>query len=50
MTCLFEGGYEIHAGERIGQVRVVDDRPTTFRLGVVTPKQSRLGGFGSTGR
>ena len=50
MTFLFDGTYRIEAGDRIGQVRVVPDRPTEFRLGRVRAVASRSGGFGSTGR
>ena len=50
LTYLFEGRYRIEVGERIGQVRLVSDEPTSFRLGKVEPVASRSGGFGSTGR
>jgi dUTP pyrophosphatase len=50
LTYLFDGSYSILAGDRIGQMRLVEDHPTTFRSGKVTPQASRTGGFGSTGR
>ena len=50
MTFLFEGGYSVHVGDRIAQVRLVADRTAAFRLGPVRPVASRSGGFGSTGR
>jgi dUTP pyrophosphatase len=50
LTFLFDGSYAIHVGDRIGQVRLVRDRPARFRPGRVRPVPSRSGGFGSTGR
>jgi dUTP pyrophosphatase len=50
LTYLFDGGYPIHVGDRIAQIRLVADRPATFALGSVRPVASRVGGFGSTGR
>ncbi|MCI4330937.1 MAG: dUTP diphosphatase [Thermoplasmata archaeon] len=50
LTYLFRGGHQVEVGDRIGQVRVVDDLPTTVSLGAVRPRKSRAGGFGSTGR
>lgn len=50
LTFLFEGRYTIRVGDRIGQLRLVDDLPLTFRTGRVVPQESRNGGFGSTGR
>lgn len=50
MTYLFDGAYPIQVGDRIGQIRLVEDRPTRFRLGKVRPVPGRSGGFGSTGR
>lgn len=50
LTFLFEGTYRIEVGDRIGQVRLVADLPTRFRLGRVRAVESRRGGFGSTGR
>ncbi len=50
LTYLFEGRYRIEVGDRIGQVRLVEDLPAAFRPGRVSPLASRNGGFGSTGR
>jgi len=50
LTYLFEGSYRISVGDRIGQLRLVDDRPARFALGRVRPVAGRQGGFGSTGR
>jgi len=50
MTYLFDGEYRIQAGDRIGQVRLVVEAPTSFVLGRVAPVKGREGGFGSTGR
>ena len=50
LTYLFEGTYRIEAGDRIGQIRLVEDKPARFRTGLVRPVRSRRGGFGSTGR
>ncbi|MCI4353801.1 MAG: dUTP diphosphatase [Thermoplasmata archaeon] len=50
LTYLFAGTYRIAIGDRIGQIRVVDDRPARFVLGKVRSSPSRRGGFGSTGR
>jgi dUTP pyrophosphatase len=50
LTFLFEGRYAVHVGDRIGQVRLVEDRPAAFRTGPVREVPSRRGGFGSTGR
>ncbi len=50
LTYLFEGTYPIRSGDRIAQVRVVEDLGGRFRLGPVRPVASRAGGFGSTGR
>ncbi|MGI0151649.1 MAG: dUTP diphosphatase, partial [Thermoplasmata archaeon] len=50
LTFLFEGSYEIHVGDRIGQIRVVEDRAAVFREGEILPVEGRAGGFGSTGR
>lgn len=49
-TFLFAGEYQINPGDRIGQVRVVQDYPTRFEAGEVRPTSDRHGGFGSTGR
>jgi dUTP pyrophosphatase len=50
LTYLFEGAYRLEVGDRIGQVRLVEDLPARFREGTVAPLASRTGGFGSTGR
>jgi dUTP pyrophosphatase len=50
LTYLFEGSYRITVGDRIGQMRLVADRPALFREGRVRAVASRRGGFGSTGR
>ena len=50
LTFLFEGSYRIEVGDRIGQLRLVTDLPTEFRLGKVPKAPSRSGGFGSTGK
>lgn len=50
LTYLFEGSYRIEAGDRIAQIRLVEDHPTSFRKGRVGAVASRNGGFGSTGR
>jgi dUTP diphosphatase len=50
LTYLLDGEYRVEAGDRIGQMRLVEDHPTRFRLGRVRAVSSRNGGFGSTGR
>jgi dUTP pyrophosphatase len=50
LTYLFGGRYTIEVGDRIGQIRLVEDLPTRFVAGRVRPSPSRKGGFGSTGR
>jgi dUTP pyrophosphatase len=50
MTYLFDGPYRVEVGDRIGQVRLVEDLPTRFRTGPVRSQPGRTGGFGSTGR
>jgi dUTP pyrophosphatase len=50
LTYLFEGTYRIEVGDRIGQVRLVEDHPVTFGEGTVASVPTRVGGFGSTGR
>jgi dUTP pyrophosphatase len=50
LTYLFDGEYRIAAGDRIAQVRLVDDLATRFRAGRVRWTGRRTGGFGSTGR
>jgi len=50
LTYLFDGSYPIRIGDRIGQIRLVEDLPARFAPGRVRPVASRRGGFGSTGR
>jgi dUTP pyrophosphatase len=50
LTFLGEGRYRIEVGDRIAQVRLVEESPSAFELGRVEPVPSRQGGFGSTGR
>ncbi|HTW76531.1 MAG TPA: dUTP diphosphatase [Thermoplasmata archaeon] len=50
LTYLFEGSYRIEAGDRIAQVRLVEDVPARMRPGRVAAVRGRSGGFGSTGR
>jgi dUTP diphosphatase len=50
LTYLFDGRFEIRAGDRIGQLRLVEELPAEFVLGSVPPVAGRSGGFGSTGR
>jgi len=50
LTYLFDGRYRIEVGDRIGQLRLVEDHPISIEEGTVVPQPSRAGGFGSTGR
>jgi dUTP pyrophosphatase len=50
LTYLFEGSYEVRAGDRIGQIRLVAELPSEFAPGTVQAVAGRNGGFGSTGR
>jgi dUTP pyrophosphatase len=50
LTFLGPGRYRIAVGDRIGQIRLVEDHPARFVLGKVRRSGSRRGGFGSTGR
>ncbi len=50
LTYLLDGRYHIEIGDRVAQIRLVEDFPTTFTLGRVELTESRRGGFGSTGR
>ena len=50
LTYLFDGSYRVEPGDRIAQVRLVAETPTTYEPGPVAPVESRRGGFGSTGR
>jgi dUTP pyrophosphatase len=50
LTFLFAGEYRVEAGDRIGQVRLVEEHPSEVALGPVPKVRGRDGGFGSTGR
>ena len=50
LTYLFDGSYHVEIGDRIAQVRLVEDLPVGVRRGRVRPVAGRSGGFGSTGR
>jgi dUTP pyrophosphatase len=50
LTYLFDGSYPIRIGDRIGQLRLVEDLAARFAPGRVRPVATRTGGFGSTGR
>jgi dUTP pyrophosphatase len=50
LTFLFDGSYRIEVGDRIAQVRLVEDLRARVREGRVRPVAGRRGGFGSTGR
>jgi dUTP pyrophosphatase len=50
LTYIFDGTYRIEVGDRIGQIRLVEDHPVDIEEGRVAPTPSRAGGFGSTGR
>jgi dUTP pyrophosphatase len=50
LTFLFDGSYRIAVGDRIAQVRLVEEVPTRVRAGRVREVRGRSGGFGSTGR
>jgi dUTP pyrophosphatase len=50
LTYLFRGSYLVSAGDRIGQLRLVEEIPTAFQMGRVGVRGDRAGGFGSTGR
>jgi dUTP diphosphatase len=50
LTFLFDGTYRIEIGDRVGQIRLVEDRSASFEPGIVHAVGSRSGGFGSTGR
>jgi dUTP pyrophosphatase len=50
LTVLFGPPRWIRRGERIAQMRLVEDLPTDFRPGEVRTEGARTGGFGSTGR
>jgi dUTP pyrophosphatase len=50
LTYLFDGAYRIEVGDRIAQMRLVEDLPARVRGGRVRAVEGRSGGFGSTGR
>lgn len=50
LTVVFGGARTLKAGERVAQMRVVEEHPTQFRWGTVRRTTERQGGFGSTGR
>lgn len=50
LTYLLPGAHPIEVGDRIAQIRLVEDLPAEFAEGAVTASDSRTGGFGSTGR
>jgi dUTP pyrophosphatase len=50
LTYLLPGGYPIERGDRIGQIRLVEDLAVRFARGRVKASTARSGGFGSTGR
>jgi dUTP pyrophosphatase len=50
LTIIFGDSYQIKVGDRIAQLRVVDDVPAAFTWGHVLPSGNRDGGFGSTGK
>jgi dUTP pyrophosphatase len=49
MTIIFGESYRIAAGDRIAQLRLVEEVSTSFLWGKVLPSGNRDGGFGSTG-
>jgi dUTP pyrophosphatase len=50
LTYLFEGTYRIQVGDRIAQIRLVEESRARFVVARVASVPSRRGGFGSTGR
>ena len=50
LAVLFGGPRTLRAGDRVAQLRVVPDHPSSFRWGKVGRSTDRAGGFGSTGR
>ncbi|MGI0130991.1 MAG: dUTP diphosphatase [Thermoplasmata archaeon] len=50
LTYLLDGAYAVRVGDRIGQIRLVEEVPTRFQKGKVPAVVGRSGGFGSTGR
>lgn len=49
LALLFGAPRTLKAGERIAQLRLVAETPTSFRWGRVEATTDRRGGFGSTG-
>ncbi len=49
LSVLFGGPRTLRAGERVAQLRVVQESPGAFRWGRVESSTDRKGGFGSTG-
>ncbi|MCI4335938.1 MAG: dUTP diphosphatase [Thermoplasmata archaeon] len=50
LTFLLAGTHPIEVGDRIAQVRLVEEHPSEFAEGPIATSTSRTGGFGSTGR
>ena len=50
LTLLVGSTYQIKAGDRIAQMRIVRETPAEIGWGRVRPMGKRSGGFGSTGR
>lgn len=50
LTYLLPGAHTIEVGDRIAQIRLVEDLDAEFVEGPVSVSPSRAGGFGSTGR
>ncbi|MCL4325075.1 MAG: dUTP diphosphatase [Candidatus Thermoplasmatota archaeon] len=50
LTLLFGDSYQIRSGDRIAQIRIVENHGTDLQWGTVASTGNRKGGFGSTGR
>lgn len=50
LTFLLPGTHHVEVGDRIAQIRLVEDHPAEFVEGAVPAAPTRSGGFGSTGR
>jgi dUTP pyrophosphatase len=50
LTVIFGDCYQVKAGDRIAQLRLVDEVQASFAWGRVLPSGNRDGGFGSTGK
>lgn len=50
LTFLLPGTHQIEVGDRIAQIRLVEDHEAEFVEGPVVATPTRTGGFGSTGR